>query len=638
MHHSISWKKAVVITFLIYLNGILLAQPIGYYNGTENLSGEQLKSALHEIINDHVDFSYSRVRDIINYSDADPNNPNNVILFYTQESRNAAQYGSGGDYINREHVWAKSHGYFEDIRSMNGDAQNLRPADASVNEDRGNKDFDDVQPNGTRHPEATECWYSSNAWEPGPLTKGQVARILFYMATRYEGENGEIDLELVDKLSNYPLPQFGKLSTLLKWNNEYPPSDFERRRNERIYEIQQNRNPFVDNPDFANLIWNNGSLKNIKFSEFEMTPEKPAIGEDATISVGISSSTAPDSVLLFWGNTYDSNVNKAKMPLNSGKYSAQLTFNNVEAGETVYFLIQAFSGEDTANIRGSYIFPETISEEDLTQITDVQGTTLQSPLLGQEVTIAGRIAANFDNAVYIQQKGTTKRAGICVYNSLKTGNIGDSIIVKGTVAEYSSLTELADINYFVNFKNNDSITPQLINTQELGEDLEGMLVTIENVTFKDAGVRATDANTSFTFSDDYGESVLFSAWNSRLVGKKIPSGKVKLTGVVSEYNGSYQILARDINDFSSVITSAPLVSKSKNEVTIYPNPAGDQLNFSTTEEISSVEIFSANGQLKQQIKNPATSINTSGLTDGIYFITITTDENELIHKKFVISR
>ncbi len=638
MYHSISWKKSVVIAFLICLNGILLAQPIGYYNGTENLYGEQLKSALHEIINNHVDFTYSRVRDIINYSDADPNNPNNVILFYTQESRNAGQYGSGGDYINREHVWAKSHGYFEEIRSMNGDAQNLRPADASVNEDRGNKDFDDVQPNGTRHPEATECWYSATAWEPGPLTKGQVARILFYMATRYESENGEIDLELVDKVSNYPLPQFGKLSTLLKWNNEYPPNDFERRRNERIYEIQQNRNPFVDNPDFANLIWNNGSLKDIQFSELEMTPEKPVIGEEATISVGISSTTAPDSVILFWGNTYDSKENKAEMPLNSGKYSAQLTFNDVEAGETVYFLMQAFSGEDTSDIRGSYIFPETISEQDLKQITEVQGTSLQSPFLGQEVTIAGRITANFDNTVYIQQKGTTKRAGICVYNSLKTGNIGDSIIVKGTVAEYSGLTELSDIDYFFNFKNNDSITPLLITTQELGEDLEGMLVTIENVTFKKAGETVIDANTSFTFSDDFGESVVFSAWSSRLVGNKIPSEKVNITGVVSEYNGTYQILARDFNDISQVYTSSPLVSKSENDITIYPNPTSNQLNFSTTEEISSIEIFSANGQLKLKIKNPAESINTSGLIDGIYLLTITTDKNELVHKKFVISR
>lgn len=632
------WKKARIITFLIILNGILQAQPLGYYNGTENLSGEDLKSALHEIIKGHVDFSYNRVRDIINYSDADPDNPDNVILFYTQESRNSGQYGTGGDNINREHVWAKSHGYFENIRSMNADAQNLRPADASVNEDRGNKNFDDVQPNGTRHPEATECWYTSNAWEPGPLTKGQVARILFYMATRYESENGEIDLELVDQLNNFPMPKFGKLSTLLKWNNEYPPSDFERQRNERIFEIQQNRNPFVDNPDFANLIWNNGALKNIQFSELEMTPETPKNGEEATVSIVISSSTAPDSVLLFWGKTFDSKDNKTELALNSGKYMAQLSFNDVEAGNVIYLLIKAFSGEDTSKIRGSYILPETIRKEELTPITDVQGTTLQSPLLGQQVTIAGRITANFDNTVYIQQKNSTTRSGICVYNSFKTGNIGDSVIVRGKVAEYSTLTELTDIDYFYNLKNNDSIKPQHINTRELNEDLEGMLVTIENVTFRDAGKTVTDANTTFSFFDDYGESVLFSSWNSRLVGEKIPSGKVDLTGVVSQYNGTYQILANNIGDLSAVITSSPVISERKNDITIYPNPAGNQLHFSNADKINSIEIFSVNGQLQQKIETPGSSINTTGLTDGIYFITITTDRNEPIHKKVVIVR
>ena len=638
MHHSISWKKSVVITFLICLNGILLAQPIGYYNGTENLTGEDLKTALHNIIKGHVDFSYSRAKDIIAYSDADTANTDNVILFYTQESRNADNYGTGGDYINREHVWAKSHGGFADVLPMYSDVHNLRPADASVNEDRGAKDFDNVQPNGTQHPEATNCWYSDSAWEPGPKVKGQVARIIFYMATRYEGDDDEIDLELVDKLNNYPLAQFGKLSTLLEWNNQYPPSDFERRRNERIYEIQQNRNPFIDNPDFANLIWNNSSLESIQLSELEMVPEAPSVNDNVTISLENSSSTTPDSVLLYWGENYDSKTNKTEMALNSGTYSAQLTFDNFEVGETAYFLIQAFSGNDTSTIRGTYIFPETLSEEDLTAISEVQGTSTSSPLLGQQVTISGRITANFDNAVYIQEKNSTQRGGICIYNSLKTGALGDSIIVTGTVAEYSTLTELSSIDYIHNYKNTDTIVPIVITTAGITEDLEGMLVTIKNVTFNDAGTRVTDENTSFTFSDDYGQSVLYSAWNSRLVTEKIPSGTVNLTGVVSEYNGSYQILARDISDFSSVVTSSPLIPETENEITIYPNPASNQLYISTTEEISSVTIFSINGQLKQKTENPGTSISTSVLTEGIYFMNIITDTNEFIHKKFVISR
>ncbi len=126
-------------TFLLvlsFITGTISAQPLGYYNGTDGKSGDELKGVLHEIINDHVDFSYYYAKFIINYSDADTANPNNVILFYIQESRSADEYGTEGDKINREHVWAKSHGDFKDIRPMDSDAFNLRPADASVNTDQ----------------------------------------------------------------------------------------------------------------------------------------------------------------------------------------------------------------------------------------------------------------------------------------------------------------------------------------------------------------------------------------------------------------------------------------------------------------------------------------------------------------------
>ncbi|MBW8334884.1 MAG: endonuclease [Prolixibacteraceae bacterium] len=182
MKNSITFFLLFAVSSFLTISGI--AQPIGFYNGTEGKSGDALKQVLHDKINNHVDFSYNQAKYLINYSDADPENPANVILFYSQISRNASLYGSVAGTINREHVWAKSHGNFSGIRPMDGDALNLRPADAIVNMNRGNLDFDNVQPNGVRDQTATSCWYSESAYEPGPLTKGQVARILFYMATR----------------------------------------------------------------------------------------------------------------------------------------------------------------------------------------------------------------------------------------------------------------------------------------------------------------------------------------------------------------------------------------------------------------------------------------------------------------------
>jgi endonuclease I len=612
----------------------VFSQPLGYYNGTENLTGAELKKELHEIINDHVDFSYYRTGQIINYSDSDPANPENVILFYLQESRDAGMYGMGGDYINREHVWAKSHGYFSGIRPMDSDVHNLRPSDASVNEDRGNKDFDNVRPNGTQHHEATECWYTEWAWEPGPATKGQVARILFYMATRYEDADLEIDLELVDKINTFPLPEHGKLSTLIEWNNQYPPSDFERRRNERIHQIQQNRNPFVDNPEFANLIWNEKSIEKFQFSDLKMIPEKPGVGDIANISVKIVSESEPDSVVLYWGNFFDSAQNRIPLISDSEKFSNTISFDNMEAGEIIYFLFKAFSVNDTSVFRGSYIFPEIITAEQITPIQNVQGPGTESPVIGQQVIVTGRITANFDNTFYIQD-ASSERSGICVYNSLKTGLIGDSVVVRGKVTEYSTLTELTDIEYFYNFENNKIVEPITINTNQLHEDYEGMLVKLENVTFADGGSTIQSTNSVYSFYDEAGQGVLYSDRNGRLPGQKLPEDRTTITGIVSQYQGVYQLLAREIADLT-LETNATRHHELKQDVSIYPNPASSQLFLNTNLVIKSIAIYSVRGELKLLKTGNIKNIDVSGLQSGMYFLRIQTNLDEFIHIKFLV--
>ncbi len=82
------------------------------------------------------------------------------------------------------------------------------------------------------------------------------------LATRYEGENGEPDLEVIDSIpsDNYTNePIHAKLSALLVWHQEDPVDDFERNRNEVIYSFQNNRNPFIDHPEYVDEIWETDS-------------------------------------------------------------------------------------------------------------------------------------------------------------------------------------------------------------------------------------------------------------------------------------------------------------------------------------------------------------------------------------------
>lgn len=250
-------KKTITLLFIL-VSYICYSQiPSGYYNSVNGLSGDELKAALHNIIDNHTEYEYTSgstdVWDILKETDRDPSNSLNVILLYTGWSVNAAQEYNNGSGWSREHVWAKSHGDFDNNPPAGTDAHHLRPCDISVNSSRGNKDFDN---GGTRHSEATECFSDSDSWEPRDAVKGDVARMMFYMAVRYEGDvSGEPDLELVDYTGTSG-PYFGKLSTLLQWHEDDPVDDFERNRNDIIYSYQNNRNPFIDHPEFVEAIYN----------------------------------------------------------------------------------------------------------------------------------------------------------------------------------------------------------------------------------------------------------------------------------------------------------------------------------------------------------------------------------------------
>jgi endonuclease I/DNA/RNA endonuclease YhcR with UshA esterase domain len=631
--------KNLFIYFLLLatitrLSYIVNAQPVGFYNGTEGKTGDVLKQLLHDKIKNHVDFSYNQAKYLINYSDADPNNSANVILFYSQISRNASLYGTGAGYINREHVWAKSHGNFSGIRPMDGDALNLRPEDGLVNENRGNFDFDNVQPNGTQDATAIGCWYNQSAYEPGPLSKGQVARILFYMATRYEGTNGEIDLELISKVNNYPLPKFGNLTTLLEWNNQYPPSAMERQRNERIFRIQQNRNPFVDHPEFANYIWGAKTPTDPEFGNFSMLPEFPSVDDEVAISLSIKNTGDVTDVRIFWGNTFDSETHQINMVKSGDKYNANLSFSGYKAGDMIYFKIQTTnSTNQKANFKASYLLPEKIQKDQLTAISVVQGNGMASPLVNQKVTISGRVTANFDNSFYIQT-GNGKRSGVNIYNTLFTGKTGDSLVITGVPAEYNDLTEITNISSVYNFKSNKITEPVVLTASQVNEDYEGMLVQINNVTFDKPGTVIPEQNMSYIATDKTGSVVIYINLYSRLVRKTFPSKATNIVGIVSQYQGVYQILPRDLSDFKEYTSTKYLSQFTLKNMVVFPNPANDLLNIQSDKSILTLRIMNLSGRVILVQEQDQKQIPIQNLTPGVYILEATFENGMINRTKF----
>lgn len=263
-----------------------------YYRLAEQKDGIELKKALNTIINGHTRYSYTPcVWEILEEADQDPENPNHVVLIYTGMSvhkscrdkvlrrgerfnqkcldwwSNSNLNKNGEPFLrnnawNREHVWSKLHGFKKESQHAYTDLHHIVAADSSVNTDRSDNDFAN---GGAADSECLECREGVGTWEPPASVKGDIARMMFYMATRYEGNDGSgtPDLELV-KSTNTPRTtfedgygHFGHLCTLLEWHLKDAVSEKERVRNNVIYSWQGNRNPFIDHPEFVLKVWRN---------------------------------------------------------------------------------------------------------------------------------------------------------------------------------------------------------------------------------------------------------------------------------------------------------------------------------------------------------------------------------------------
>ena len=549
-------KKQIITTLAIVLTTMLNAQIPGYYNGTEGKKGDELKAALHEIINDHVDFSYSDAKYVLEYAQEDPANSANLIQFYTNRSvkKGSSSWGTGGDYLNREHIWAQSHGSLSGNRPMDGDAFNLHAADASVNVTRSNYDFDYVV-GGTAIAEA-DASYGGGAFEPSDRDKGEVARTLMYMAVRYEGDKGEMDLELADVIGTAPSATHGKLSSLLEWNNAFPPTDFERRRNDRVEQCQRNRNPFIDNPALADLIWGSAEPKALTIGGVQMMPKDPKAGDAITVQATIQQL---QSAKLRWGSSYSTMTNEvANVSTSASDHNFEVTFtpSGISGEEMVYCQLIAQSATEADTMFFNFYL---LSDMTPVSIAAVQGTGATSPLANNVVAIEGIVTANFDN-VFTMQTSANKREGVTVYTTFR-GRIGDSIKVVGKAVEYYGLTEISPVTSLYNYGYVGELAPLTVGIADINEDYEGVLVELKGVSFKEGGSDFPSGDTypypTFTVTDGVNDIVFYTRYDSRLNEMPIPNGTVNIKAVVSEYKGIYQIMSYDTTWFTAATDITP---------------------------------------------------------------------------------
>ena len=258
-------KKLYFVLALIFVAATLNAQPQGYYNGTEGLTGNALKTRLHNIIKNDNHLSYSAMIAAYQQTDAKPNGkvwdiysdvPNGTPPYQYNFSDNCGNYNSEGDCYNREHLWAQS--WTSNDGTHKTDLHHVYPTDGYVNGKRSNYAFGEVRnaswtsQNGSKLGSNTVSGFSGTVFEPIDEYKGDIARALMYVSVRYYTEDGNWS---TSDMTNKSVIKDWAMTMLLRWHEEDPVSQKEINRNNAVYDKQGNRNPFVDYPDFAERIW-----------------------------------------------------------------------------------------------------------------------------------------------------------------------------------------------------------------------------------------------------------------------------------------------------------------------------------------------------------------------------------------------
>ncbi|MHC1706647.1 MAG: endonuclease [Bacteroidales bacterium] len=266
--------KAVLLyitLLLISLSGFAQI-PSGYYNSAAGLTGTPLQQALHDIIDNHTILTYGSLFTHFSVTDVKPDNsvwdmysdvPGGTppYVYHFVASDQCGNPVAEGDCFNREHSWPKSW-FGGDILPMYTDLFHLYPTDGWVNNKRGNLPYGTVgtanwtSQNGSRTGNCNWPGYSGVVFEPINEYKGDFARTYFYMAVRYFTEDASWpDTEMATGSQLKPWAA----SMLLQWSQDDTVSQKEIDRNNAVYQIQGNRNPFIDNPQYILDIWGPGA-------------------------------------------------------------------------------------------------------------------------------------------------------------------------------------------------------------------------------------------------------------------------------------------------------------------------------------------------------------------------------------------
>lgn len=509
------------------------AIPTDYYSTiTSSMKGDTLKVALYNIIKDHTRRSYDSLELDMKITDRDYNlspvgtdddDPYMYLLYADYNgnkstaqkwSKSHGSYGTTTNYVwNKEHIWAKSNGFDTKSLPAYSDLHHLRASDWKCNNIRSNNPFANVATHSSSTAVAdwtgnrkTDNYTSGGVFEPRDSDKGDVARALFYMATRYYSGDGSGGTHLtLTTGTDSSGGKWGYLDTLLAWHEADPVDEFEAHRNDLVCSIQNNRNPYIDHPEYARAVFKNEPIQEPDvLTELTYTgaPSKTTYKEgecfDSTGLTVTAIFTKEDS------STYTSdvteNISWSPSPLTKNTTSVIGSYSNGDV--TKYITINGITVSSLDSIKISGNPTKTVYEEG--DIFVSTGLTVYAKYGQEEVDVT-------NNAIWSNTPLVKNQTSVTVtYGELSATYIG--ILVKEKTLSTSTI-EFKDYQTDSGDLNADTIQNDLVS----GKDI----VTVKSVTKAYKGIGGVRFG-----SGSGGGSIALALKKSTQITKLIVNAKV----------------------------------------------------------------------------------------------------------------
>ncbi len=613
------------ITLLFLLIGISLnAQiPANYYDSADGLTGYTLKSQLRSIIsNGHINRDYDDLYNGYQTTDTDyyyendgtvldmySENPNGQDPYnYTHGNSQCGNYSDEGDCYNREHLMPQS--WFNSASPMVSDIHHVVPSDGKVNGQRDHYPLANVGSaswtslNGSMRGTCSDTGYSGIVFEPIDEFKGDIARIYFYMATRYETEIGSWETAnsdgsdpVLDGSSDHVFEDW-YLDVLIQWHNQDPVSQREIDRNNAAYDYQGNANPFIDHPEYVQTIWNptpdtqaptaptNLTVQNISsdgciltwtaatddvgVSYYEIFQDDVSIGTTPTLSytvTGLNSETNYNFYIVAYDSAPNNSPNSNTITITTLATPNYLIFEDFNNCNTIDVNFSTYSEQSTKNWECSDF------GENNSGCMQMNGYQEDEPSKDWLITT---------NKIVFSQYTNEK---LSIYLAHTYGTMSLELLYS---TNYDGISN--PINYTWTSMPNVTIDVPDGSTNEV----------IQIITNVDISSLTEDAYVAFKYYSN-GSPTRWTVDNFKIEGDNLAS--------------------INTNNFA-------------NTISLYPNPSNDIVKIKSIFKISEINVYDLLGKLV--LNDLKTNIiRLKNLPKGIYVCKIITENNNKIYKRIV---